>query len=79
MVDDNTWDMVLGKSGKVPGPVADELKDLAASQGREFFEGNPQDLYEDELGQASEEMKENGWGPGPDDEELFELAMHPEQ
>jgi pyruvate carboxylase subunit B len=24
-------------------------------------------------------MKENGWGPGPDDEELFELAMHPEQ
>jgi pyruvate carboxylase subunit B len=79
MVDDNTWDMVLGKSGRVPGPVGDELKDLAASQDRKFFEGNPQDLYEDELGQATEELKENGWGPGPDDEELFELAMHPEQ
>ena len=79
MVDDNTWDMLLGKSGKVPGEVAKELKDLAASQSREFFEGNPQDLYADELDKARAEMKESGWEFGPDDEELFELAMHPEQ
>ncbi len=79
MIDDNTWDMLLGKSGKVPGPVADEIKNIASTQGREFFEGNPQDLYPDELEKAGNEMKENGWETGADDEELFEYAMHPEQ
>ncbi len=79
MIDDNTWDMLLGKSGKVPGPIADKIKDIASSQGREFFKGNPQDLYPDELEKAKEEMRENGWDTGQDDEELFEYAMHPEQ
>lgn len=79
MIDDNTWDMLLGKSGKVPGPIADIIKDIASSQGREFFKGNPQDLYPDELEKAKEEMRENGWDTGQDDEELFEYAMHPEQ
>jgi len=79
MIADDTWDMLLGKSGKVPGPVSDQLKDMAKSQGREFYEGNPQDLYGDELEAAAAEMKENGWEFGADDEELFELAMHPEQ
>lgn len=79
MIDDNTWDMLLGKSGKVPGPIADKIKDIASSQGREFFKGNPQDLYPDELEKAKEEMRENGWDTGQDDEELFEYAMHLEQ
>lgn len=79
MIDDNTWDMMLGKSGKVPGELADELKALAKEQGREFFVGNPQDVYTDCLDEVRAEMKELGWDTGEDDEELFEYAMHPEQ
>jgi len=79
MIDDNTWDMLLGKSGRLPGKIGEEIISLAESQGREFFEGDPQDLYPDELDKARAEMKENGWETGADDEELFEFAMHPEQ
>lgn len=79
LLDDNTWDMLLGKSGKVPGKISDELKKLAAEQGREFFEGNPQELYEDCLVEKRKEMQEKGWDTGEDDEELFEYAMHPQQ
>ena len=79
LVDDNTWDMLLGKSGRLPGPISDELKALAAEQGREFFTGNPQDLYPDALDEFRAEMDENGWEYGENDEELFELAMHPAQ
>lgn len=79
MIADNIWDMILGKSGKLPGEVAPELKELAAKQGREFFTGNPQDLYPDKLDEFRKEMDANGWEYGQDDEELFELAMHPEQ
>ena len=79
MIADNIWDMILGKSGKLPGEVAPELNELAAKQGREFFTGNPQDLYPDKLDEFRKEMDANGWEYGQDDEELFELAMHPEQ
>ena len=79
MVDDNTWDMLLGKSGRLPGTLAPELAQLAKEQGREFFEGNPQDEYPDALDRIKKEMDEKGWDYGPDDEELFEYAMHPEQ
>ncbi len=79
MIADNIWDMILGKSGKLPGEVAPEIKKLAQEQGREFFTGNPQDLYPDKLDEFRKEMDANGWEYGQDDEELFELAMHPEQ
>lgn len=79
MIADNIWDMILGKSGKLPGEVAPEIKKLAQEQGREFFTGNPQDEYPDKLDEFRKEMKENNWDFGKDDEELFELAMHPEQ
>lgn len=79
LLDDNTWDMLLGKSGRLPGKVGDELVNLAKEQGREFFEGDPQDLQPDALDQYREKMKEKGWETGPDDEELFEYAMHPTQ
>jgi pyruvate carboxylase subunit B len=36
-------------------------------------------LLENALDGFRKEMDENGWEYGPDDEELFELAMHPEQ
>ncbi len=79
MIDDNTWDMLLGNQGKLPGKLAPELVELAKEQGREFFKGNPQDLYPDELPKYREEMDKNKWEYGQDDEELMELAMHPAQ
>ncbi|MFW5851767.1 MAG: biotin/lipoyl-containing protein [Bacteroidota bacterium] len=79
MIADNIWDMILGKAGKLPGEVAPEIKKLAKEQGREFFTGSPQELYPDKLDEFRKEMKENNWDFGKDNEELFELAMHPEQ
>jgi pyruvate carboxylase subunit B len=79
LIADDIWNMMLGKSGKLPGELAPELVKLAKEQNREFFNGNPQDEYPDALPEFKEEMKKNGWDFGQDDEELFELAMHPEQ
>ncbi|VXD19004.1 biotin/lipoyl-containing protein [Marinoscillum sp. 108] len=79
LLDDNTWDMLLGKSGRVPGELAPELKKLAKAQERSFFEGDPQDLQPDALEDFRKKMKEQGWDTGQDDEELFEYAMHPQQ
>lgn len=79
MIADNVWDMLLGKSGKLPGKVSDEILQLAKEQGREFFEGTPQGLYPDQLDVFRKEMRDNNWDFGEDDEELFELAMHPSQ
>ena len=79
MVSDNTWDMILGRNGKLPGPVDPALVELATSQGKEVFNGVPQDLYPDNLDLFRAEMKQNSWDLGQDEEELFELAMHPEQ
>ena len=79
MIADNIWDMILGKSGQLPGPVAQELVDMAKAEGREFETNDPQSYYPDKLEEFRAEMQENGWELGEDDEELFELAMHPEQ
>lgn len=79
MLDDNTWDMMLGKSGRLPGAVSDDLKNLASEQGREFFEGDPSDLVPDCLDDLRSEMEEKGWDTGQDDEELLEYALHPQQ
>ena len=79
MMDDAMWGMILGKSGKVPGPIAPELVELAKEKGKEFTDTDPHTLYPDALDDFRKEMDENGWEYGQDDEELFELAMHPEQ
>ncbi|MFC2475033.1 MAG: oxaloacetate decarboxylase [Prevotella sp.] len=79
MMDDNMWGMILGKSGRVPGPIAPELIDLAKKQGREFTDVDPHTQLKPALDDFRKEMDENGWDYGQDDEELFELAMHPEQ
>ncbi len=79
MIADDIWDMMLGKSGKLPGPLAPELIERAKAEGREFFTGNPQDSYPDVLPQFRKTMQEKGWETGEDDEELFEYAMHPTQ
>ena len=79
MMDDAIWGMILGKSGKVPGPIAPELVELAESQGRQFVTDDPHTFYPDALAEFVDEMNAKGWERGQDDEELFELAMHPEQ
>jgi len=79
MMDDNMWGMILGKSGKLPGEVAPEIIALAKEQGREFYTDDPRKLYPDCLDKFRKEMEENGWELGPDDEELYEFAMHETQ
>ncbi|MFR9166658.1 MAG: biotin/lipoyl-containing protein [Dysgonomonas sp.] len=78
-IDKDSWNMILGKTGKLPGKLDDEIIELAKSKGLEFFTGNPQDEYPDDLDVYRKEMDENGWDYGQDDEELFELAMHDRQ
>ncbi len=79
MIDKNSWDMILGKAGKLPGKLDQEIIDLAKKNNFEFYEGNPQDNYPNELDRFIKEMAENGWDRGQDDEELFEFAMHEKQ
>ena len=79
MMDESMWGMILGKSGKVPGKIDPELVELAKKQGREFTDVDPRTLLTNTLEDFKKEMDENGWDYGQDDEELFELAMHPEQ
>ena len=79
MMDQSIWGMILGKSGKLPGEVAPEIVELAKQKGLEFTDANPQDNYPDDLPTFIKEMEDNGWDRGQDDEELFELAMHPTQ
>ncbi|MBR5027610.1 MAG: oxaloacetate decarboxylase [Bacteroidales bacterium] len=78
-MDQNTWDMILGKTGKLPGTLAPEIVELAKEKGYEFFTGTPQDNYPDELPKYRKMMEEEGWDCGQDDEELFEMAMHERQ
>ena len=79
MMDDAMWGMILGKSGKIPGTIDPELVELAQKQGREFTDADPHTLIPNALDDFKKEMDENGWEYGKDNEELFELAMHPEQ
>lgn len=78
-MDKNTWDMILGRTGRLPGTLAPEIIELAKENNYEFFTGTPQDNYPDELPKYRKMMEENGWDYGEDDEELFELAMHEPQ
>ena len=79
MIDKDTWNMILGKTGKLPGELAPEILELAKKNNLEFYTGNPQDVFPNQLDQYRKEMTENGWEFGQDDEELFELAMHDRQ
>lgn len=79
MMDDSMWGMILGRSGKIPGAIDPQLVELAKKQGREFTDVDAHTLIPNALDDFKTEMKENGWDFGKDNEELFELAMHPEQ
>ena len=78
-IDKDTWNMILGRMGQLPGELAPEIIDLAKEKSLEFYTGNPQDMYPDELPKFRQMMKEEGWDEGRDQEELFEFAMHERQ
>jgi pyruvate carboxylase subunit B len=79
MIDKDSWNMILGKMGTLPGELAPEIIELAKKNNMEFYTGNPQDAYPNQLDEYRKEMAENGWDVGQDEEELFELAMHDRQ
>ena len=79
LIDDNTWDMLLGKSGKLPGELGEEIKKLSKDLGKEFYDGNPQDLIDDVLDINRNEMKSKNLDFGQDDEELLEYSLHKTQ
>lgn len=78
-IDKDSWNMILGKAGQLPGKLDDEIIELAKSKNLEFYTGNPQDEYPDALDTFRKEIDANGWEYGQDDEELFEFAMHERQ
>ena len=69
MIADDIWDMILGKAGRLPGPLAPEIIEKAKNEGRQFFEGNPQDNYPDALDKYRKLMNEKHWEVGEDEEE----------
>ena len=79
MIDKDSWNMILGKMGALPGKLAPEIVELAKKNNLEFYTGEPQDAYPDQLDAYKKEMLDNNWDFGQDDEELFELAMHDRQ
>jgi pyruvate carboxylase subunit B len=79
MIADDIWDMILGKAGRLPENPAPEIIEKARAEGREFFDGDPQDYYPDALDKYRKLMNEKHWEVGEDEEELFEYAMHPAQ
>ena len=78
-IDKDTMNMILGKTGTLPGQLAPEIVEIVKEKGLEFYTGNPQDAFPNELPRFIEEMKKEGWDRGKDDEELFEFAMHERQ
>ncbi len=78
-IDKDTMNMILGKTGTLPGKLAPEIVEIVKEKGLEFYTGNPQDEFPNELPKFEKMMEEEGWDRGQDDEELFEFAMHERQ
>ena len=78
-IDKDAWGMILGKMGKLPGELDPEIVALAKEKGMEFYTGNPQDMYPNELPKFRKMMEEEGWDCGEDDEELLNMAMFERQ
>lgn len=76
---ETVWNMLMGRSGNLPGEIAPELAALAREQKRKYYTGHPQDLYPNKLDYYRQDMLQKGWDVGEDEEELMEYAMHPEQ
>ena len=78
-IDKDSWNMILGRMGSLPGGLAPELVSLAKQKGFDFHTGKTQSLIPNELDEAKRIMNDNGWSFGQDNEELLEFAMHGRQ
>ena len=78
-IDPDTMNMILGKTGTLPGKLAPEIVKIVKDKGLEFYTGNPQDAFPNDLPRFEKMMAEEGWERGKDDEDLFEFAMHERQ
>ena len=78
-IDPDTMNMILGKTGKLPGELAPEIVQIVKDKGLEFYTGEPQAAFPNDLPRFEKMMEEEGWDRGQDDEELFEFAMHERQ
>ncbi|MCF0166197.1 MAG: oxaloacetate decarboxylase [Bacteroidales bacterium] len=78
-IDKDTMNMIIGKTGKLPGELAPEIVQIVKDKGLEFYTDDPQAAFPDELPMFEKMLEEEGWERGQDDEDLFELAMHERQ
>lgn len=77
MMDESMWGMILGKSGRIPGEIDPELKELAKKQGREFTDADPRTLVPNALDEFRKEMDENGWDYGKTTKSCTNLPCTP--
>lgn len=75
-IDKDSWNMILGKMGRLPAEPAQKIIDLANSYNLDFYTADPQNLIPNALDTYRDIMKKEGWDCGQDEEELLELAMH---
>ena len=78
-VDRDTWNMILGRMGRLPGKLGPEIVAVAKERGKEFYDETPQNAVPDCLERYRAIMSQEGWDCGTDDEELLEFAMHERQ
>ena len=65
LIDDTTWDMLLGKSGQLPGKLGDEIISLSKELNKTFYEGVPHELVENILDKNREVAKRLGLNGTP--------------
>ena len=57
-IDKNQWNMITGRMGTLPGPLDPEIVKLAKDTGHDFYTGDPQDMFPNELDKFRKDMKE---------------------
>ena len=69
-------DLILGKYGKVPGEVSQEVLKLCTAHGEERITCRPADLLSDEMQKLTEEVKKDGFYEK--EEDVLSYALFPE-
>ena len=66
-IDKDTMNMILGKTGTLPGPLAPEILKIVKEKGLEFYTGNPQDyksgVAKDRFNKELEAAREKAGAP----------------
>jgi pyruvate carboxylase subunit B len=56
-IDKDSWNMILGKMGKLPGELAPEIIEIVKGNSLEFYTGDPQTPYPDALDEFDPHQK----------------------